>query len=131
MKQAIFVIPVLVLAACGNKAPIQKGDAPLREKEVFQDVPAPPNLTYDAGIGRSNPSGSIRSYTQDYSGRARPEDVTKFFRDTLPQHGWTAAGEEGSGPWKMKFTKREEQCVVDVASTSDGVKVKVKLDYKQ
>ncbi len=130
MKQAIFLIAVLFLAACGDKPPVQKGDAPLAEKQVFPDVPAAPNMTYDAGIGRSTPSGDIRVYAQDYSGRARPEDVAKFYRDTLPQHGWAAAGEEGSGPWKLKFTKRNELCVIDITSTSDGVKVKVKLDYK-
>jgi hypothetical protein len=129
MKRLVFLIPMLALAACqgGGGTPT---DTPLAEKSTFQDVPAPPNLAYDSGTGRTTPGG-IRVYTQEYSGKARPEEVTKFYRDVLPQHGWTAAGEEGSGPWKMTFKKGNEQATIDVTSTADGVKVKVKLDYKQ
>ncbi|MBI2930770.1 MAG: hypothetical protein HYY16_03895 [Planctomycetes bacterium] len=128
MKRTIFTFGILTLAACGQVG--KPADSPLREKAVFQDVPVPEGLTYDAGTGRTTPAGNIRVYTQEFSGNRKLEDIVTFYRQTLPLHGWSLSGEEGKDPVKLVFLKKDEQCVVNVASHQGGVKVGVKLDYK-
>ncbi len=119
MTRTIFLVLALA-AGCSQNPPAPQG------KVNFQDVPIPGGLNYDEGYGNATPSGNIRVYTQELSGKKRPEEIAKFYRETLPIHGWTVGADDGR---KLSFTKKEERCDVEIASTADGVKVKVKLDY--
>ncbi len=112
----------LLLAGCGDSS--KKPDARIQKNLVFEDVPGYVGLAYE-GEGYTNPE--FRSYKQVYRGDARPEDVAKFYRDTLPIHGW--ASEEGTS--KLTFTKRSERCTVEMTMAADGkLVVTVTLSYK-
>ncbi len=123
MRQTIFLIPALIFVACASNAPAQ-------ELRRFDDLPIPEGLTYERWSGNVSPSG-LRVGTQEHAGKRGVKDVAKFYRDTLPAHGWQLAGDEPGDPAKLSFVKKEEKCDVVVAGTADGVKVTVKLDYKK
>ena len=119
-----WLCAVLLLAGCENGP--KKPDTKIEKNAVFPDVPGYVGLAYE-GEGYTN--SEFRSYQQVYRGDARSEDVTKFYRDTLPVHGWVFASEQGTS--KLTFTKRSERCVVEVSTTRDAkLCVTVTLSYK-
>lgn len=119
-----WVCVALLLAGCGDSS--KKPDGKIQKNLVFEDVPGYVGLAYE-GEGYTNPE--FRSYNQAYRGDARADDVKKFYRDTLPVHGWALASEEGTS--KLTFTKRSEKCAVEIATAADGkLLVTVTLGYK-
>lgn len=130
MRNVLLLIPLLALAACAERPLVERPAAPGDEKALFADVPVADGLAYVDGYGHKTPSGHIRTYRQTFEGQRRQEDVVKFYRDTLPLHGWKLMGEDGKNPVTLTFAKQAEKCAVAVSSTATGVKVDVKLGAK-
>ena len=128
MKLAIFLIPVLALAACAPVA--QEPDSPGVKDPVYQDIPMYPALTY-TGYAQSTQAGHIRICSQEGKGQCKPKDVVSYYRSKLAAQDWVPAGEEGTNPVKMTFVKKLEQVVVEASSDGDVVKVKLNISGKK
>ena len=116
----------LALAGCASTNPASPG----MENEIFVDLPAPEGLKYVRGYGHKSPGGDIRTYEQEYTGSRRIEDVRKFYEETLPAHGWSQKGAEGTDPAVLTFEKRSEKCVISIGSSGTQLKVTVKIGGK-
>jgi len=126
MKTTAALLLAFALAGCASTNPASPG----MENEVFEDLPAPEGLKYERGYGHKSPSGDIRTYEQTYTGSRRIEDVRKFYEATLPAHGWSQKGAEGTDPVVLAFEKRAEKCDVSIGSSGTKLKVSVKIGGK-
>lgn len=119
-----------LLLSLGGCAATTNPDSPGTELEFFEDLPAAEGMNYDKGYGHKTPSGGLRSYTQEYSGRRKLEDVKKFYEKALPVHGWTLKSTEGTDPVTMVFEKRMEKAILRIHDDRGLLRVHVRVTGK-
>jgi|GEM_PF-5884190 len=123
MRRWLFC--ALVLAGCEGSP--EKGEA--QKKPVWEDVPAYGTLEYVDGLAHRNPE--FRSGWQEFRGAGGVEPAAKFYRETLPIHGWILSSDEGKDPVKVTFTKKSERCTVEIGTDRDRkLVVRTTLGYK-
>jgi|TARA_B100001964_G_scaffold214827_1_gene252709 hypothetical protein len=126
MKKILF-LSILVLAGCESGP--DKTDSGMKAKAVFPDVPAHGSMTYVSGIGQANPP--LRSYKQIYRGKIQVKHLVRFYRDTMPTHGWKEVSSHGDDPVLTTFQKNREECEVRVETTpSQDTIITVAIGYK-
>jgi hypothetical protein len=125
--------PIIALAAAvalfAGCVPTTNPQSPGVEGEIFTDLPAAPGMKYEKGYGNKTPSGSLRSYEQEYSGGRSLESTRKWYEETFPGHGWVLASTEGTNPMTLTFTKKLEKVQVKLHS-GDQLKVFVIVSGK-
>jgi len=85
-----------------------------------EDLPLAPGLAEDVRNGFAFDSASGRIVDAYATGDISEEQVLRFYRETLPQLGWTA---EGDG----RYRRNGEQLRLDVDRDADGVTVHYSL----
>ncbi len=126
MKKILF-LSILILAGCESSP--EKADSGMKTKAIFPDVPAHASMTYVSGIGQANPP--LRSYKQVYRGKIQVKYLVKFYRDSMPTHGWKEVSSDGENPILITFQKNQEECEVRVETTpSQDTIVTIAIGYK-
>ena len=127
MKPILALAAVVALAGC---VPTTNPASPGVEGEIFTDLPAAPGMKYEKGYGNKSPSGSLRSYDQEYSGGRSLDATRKWYEETFPGHGWTLVSTEGTNPTTLTFTKKLEKVEVKLQNTGEQLKVLVHVGGK-
>ena len=126
MRTITCIAVAFALSGCATTHP----QSPGQERAVFTDLPAADGMTYVSGYGHTSRSGSIRSYTQEYTGSRRLEDVRIFYEKALPVHKWALISAEGSNPSTLKFEKQAERVTVRIEDKGGTLRVTVTVGGK-
>ncbi len=112
LVSALAVVLILALAAWGQEAG--------RYFTALPDLPIMPALREvpEAGVSFDKPEGRIVEVYAE--GLAGPEEVLRFYHQTLPQLGWQASGPKS-------FRREGEVLALDLESDGDRLTLRCSL----
>ena len=128
--RAVAVAAMLFLGGCIATTNPQ---SPGIEGALYEDLPAAPGMALEKpGYGHKSPSGSVRDYTQHYSGSRRLEDTKRWYEETfaIHPHDWKLVSSEGTSPATLVFEKRAEKVTVTLQNVGSLLKVVVHVSGK-
>lgn len=111
----------------------QRHDGPLivAPSSPIADVPVPAGFTMtDDSTSKVVPGNSIRFVDHHYKGNDDVLPVVKFFRDHMPEKGWTWIDQSQTrgSEITLHYTKNNEDCIVIVTPGSFRTAIHVKID---
>lgn len=113
---------LLIISACNSSPPKVVAPEPVGPRnEVFQDVPFPPHMKYVSGEGNIRPDNRLRVYRMELRGARNIDEITAFFQEALPQHGWKFQEARGAAPEPvlLLFHKDLEKLSIDLKKESE------------
>jgi hypothetical protein len=106
---------LLALAFLGGCGFLSGEAAPAPGTSMFTDVPLPSELEVDQKKSQVFESAQGRVGTMKAQGRVKAEAVENYYREAMPQNGWSLDSEFGSGETLMLvFGKAPRSAAVKV-----------------
>ncbi|MBL6665348.1 MAG: hypothetical protein ISQ34_05855 [Rickettsiales bacterium] len=78
----------------------------------------------DEGLGFDSPSGSIM--TSSYQSTLTQSKITKFYKKTLPQMGWTVVSSDSN---TLKFTRENEELEINFSNQDHKTVIRFLISY--
>ncbi len=78
----------------------------------FEDIPVPKGFKFFIKDSVITEAGKIRAGTLIFKGKALPSEVTKFYKDNMPQYNWQLLNIIEGKQSLMNFKKKDEICTI-------------------
>ena len=106
-------------------------DAP-QTPQVFTDLPVPPELTINEGDSRVYEGNGGRIGRLKASGRISSVAVIQYYREAMPQNGWTREGEfDGEDRYMMVYTKKPRSAAISITEGWVYTDMEINVSAKQ
>lgn len=128
---SLLALP-LALAACSSQHGPDSAPALLAEpNSPIADAPVPVGykIMESKSTSKVDPVARIRIVDHSYSGGYSELQLTRFYRDQMPAHGWTFISQEQTRrDITLKFTKNTEDALVTVWHGNFDNHIRIKID---
>jgi len=128
---SLLALP-LALAGCSGQHDPDNAPALIAEpNSPIADAPVPVGYSMMNGQSSSHviPATGLRFVDHSYSGGNSVLQVVRFYRDVLPQHGWTfVTQDQAHKEVSLRFSKNNEDARVEVWPGTLATHVRIKIE---
>jgi hypothetical protein len=135
MSRSVCLVVIALLLAFGTVSCTggHNKNAPLvaATNAPIADVPVPAGFTMTPdSTSKVVPGNNLRFVDHRYKGSDDAMPVAKFYRDQLPQQGWTWVDQNQArgGEISLHFTKKNEDCFITVTPGTWDTYVRIRID---
>jgi len=133
---AVVCILSVALTGCGTLGKNRPSDESAVPENIslsaarqlkFEDIPVPSGFKIIAKESYVFHNDYLRVGLLKYSGRAKGDQITKFYKEQMPLYNWETVNIIEHGTILLNFEKADESCIITVDSTFGSSSITIAL----